>query len=109
MRRTLAAVRPTGFDDIIALVSLYRPGPMNNIPAFGERKNGRARSNIRILARDGARGHLRHLRLPGAGDEAAKVLAGFSLGEADSAPGDGQEDQVRDGCQREGFVAGCEG
>jgi DNA polymerase-3 subunit alpha len=29
MRRTLAAVKPTSFEDIIALVSLYRPGPMD--------------------------------------------------------------------------------
>ena len=42
MRRTLAGVRPTGFGDIIALVALYRPGPMDNIPMFGDRKNGRA-------------------------------------------------------------------
>jgi DNA polymerase-3 subunit alpha len=41
MRRTLAAVRPTSFGDIIALVSLYRRGPMENIPLFGDRKNGR--------------------------------------------------------------------
>ncbi|MGZ8287426.1 MAG: DNA polymerase III subunit alpha, partial [Allosphingosinicella sp.] len=41
MRRTLAAVKPTSFEDIIALVSLYRPGPMDNIPMFGARKNGR--------------------------------------------------------------------
>ena len=40
MRRTLAAVKPTAFGDIIALVSLYRPGPMDNIPLFGRRKNG---------------------------------------------------------------------
>ncbi|TVV75615.1 DNA polymerase III subunit alpha [Sphingomonas solaris] len=40
MRRTLAAVKPTCFEDIIALVSLYRPGPMDNIPMFGRRKNG---------------------------------------------------------------------
>src|SRR5690606_21953755 len=32
MRRTLAAVRPSNFGDIIALVALYRPGPMDNIP-----------------------------------------------------------------------------
>src|SRR3546814_9622266 len=31
MRRTLSAVKPTCFEDIIALVSLYRPGPMDNI------------------------------------------------------------------------------
>ncbi|NWM25051.1 hypothetical protein GY659_25485, partial [Escherichia coli] len=41
MRRTLTAVRPTNFGDIIALVSLYRPGPMDNIPSFGHRKGGR--------------------------------------------------------------------
>ena len=46
MRRTLAAVRPTSFDDIIALVSLYRPGPMDNIPMFGARKNGRERDRL---------------------------------------------------------------
>ena len=40
MRRTLSAVRPTNFGDIIALVSLYRPGPMDNIPSFGRRKQG---------------------------------------------------------------------
>ena len=31
MRRTLAGVKPTAFGDIIALVALYRPGPMDNI------------------------------------------------------------------------------
>ena len=41
MRKTLAAVRPTNFGDIIALVSLYRPGPMDNIPSFAARKWGR--------------------------------------------------------------------
>src|SRR3546814_18576289 len=41
MRRTLSAVKPTSFGDIIALVALYRPGPMDNIPLFGARKNGR--------------------------------------------------------------------
>src|SRR3546814_4525244 len=40
MRKTLAQVKPTNFGDIIALVSLYRPGPMDNIPMFGRRKNG---------------------------------------------------------------------
>src|SRR3546814_9122402 len=40
MRKTLAQVKPTNFGDIIALVSLYRPGPIDNIPMFGRRKNG---------------------------------------------------------------------
>jgi len=84
MRRTLAAVRPTAFGDIIALVSLYRPGPMDNIPLFGDRKNGRV-----ALAYP-------HPMLEGVLREtygifvyqeqvmqAAQVLAGYSLGEAD--------------------------
>src|SRR5688572_18595406 len=41
MRRTLSAVKPTSFEDIVALVSLYRPGPMDDIPSYGARKNGR--------------------------------------------------------------------
>ena len=40
MRRTLAAVKPTNFGDIIALVSLYRPGPMDNIPRYIACKKG---------------------------------------------------------------------
>jgi DNA polymerase-3 subunit alpha len=47
MRRTLAAVKPTNFGDIIALVSLYRPGPMDNIPLFGAARTARKRSSIR--------------------------------------------------------------
>ena len=34
-------MKPTCFEDIIALNALYRPGPMDNIPMFGARKNGR--------------------------------------------------------------------
>ncbi|MEO7504784.1 MAG: DNA polymerase III subunit alpha [Sphingomicrobium sp.] len=84
MRRTLAGVRPTGFGDIIALVSLYRPGPMDNIPLFGDRKNGRA-----------ALAYPHPLLEPVLKEtygifvyqeqvmQAAQVLAGYSLGEAD--------------------------
>src|SRR3546814_19850549 len=42
MRRTLSAVKPTCFEDIIALVSPYRPGPMDNIQIG--RASGRARA-----------------------------------------------------------------
>ena len=41
MREALRSVRPTGFDDVIALGALYRPGPMQNIPKYAARKNGR--------------------------------------------------------------------
>ena len=39
--RRCARCRPTRFEDLVALVALYRPGPMQNIPKFAARKNGR--------------------------------------------------------------------
>src|SRR5213075_3413179 len=62
MRRTLAGVRPTSFGDIIALVTLYRPGPMDNIPMFGDRKNGRAEIAYAPAARGNPLRNLWHLR-----------------------------------------------
>ncbi|MFT4197097.1 MAG: DNA polymerase III subunit alpha [Pseudoxanthomonas sp.] len=41
MRRLLKDARPDRFEDLIALVSLYRPGPMDLIPSFVARKHGR--------------------------------------------------------------------
>ncbi|HEY7346193.1 MAG TPA: DNA polymerase III subunit alpha [Gaiella sp.] len=41
MRDALRAVKPTEFEDLIALVALYRPGPMQYIPTYAARKNGR--------------------------------------------------------------------
>jgi len=41
MRDLLKQARPDRFEDIIALVALYRPGPMELIPDFIERKRGR--------------------------------------------------------------------
>ncbi|MFY8030626.1 MAG: DNA polymerase III subunit alpha, partial [Devosia sp.] len=40
MRRALVDMKPDRFEDIIALVALYRPGPMENIPTFCARKRG---------------------------------------------------------------------
>ncbi|MBP0575623.1 hypothetical protein J8J27_33385, partial [Mycobacterium tuberculosis] len=41
MRKAIADIEPDRFEDIIALVALYRPGPMANIPVYGARKHGR--------------------------------------------------------------------
>jgi DNA polymerase-3 subunit alpha len=41
MREALRQVKPTQFEDLIALVALYRPGPMAYIPSYGNRKAGR--------------------------------------------------------------------
>ena len=40
MRRALVDMRPDRFEDLIALVALYRPGPMANIPTYCARKLG---------------------------------------------------------------------
>src|SRR3989339_510750 len=41
MRKVLAQVKPNCFDDIIAIVALYRPGPMQYIEVYANRKAGR--------------------------------------------------------------------
>ncbi len=109
MRRTLAAVKPTSFEDIIALVSLYRPGPMDNIPTFGARKNGREPIEY-------PHPMLEHVLKETYGIfvyqeqvmEAAKVLAGYSLGEADLLRrAMGKKIKAEMDAQRERFVTGC--
>src|SRR5919106_1091803 len=40
MREALRQVKPTQFEGLIALVALYRPGPMGYIPVYGKRKAG---------------------------------------------------------------------
>lgn len=41
IRRVLRQFKPSNLDDIVAVISLYRPGPMENIPAFCDAKHGR--------------------------------------------------------------------
>ena len=43
MRRAVVDMRPDRFEDLIALVALYRPGPMANIPTYCLRKHGQER------------------------------------------------------------------
>jgi DNA polymerase-3 subunit alpha len=45
MKRVCSELKPTRFEDIIALVALYRPGPMDWIPEFVAVKNGRRKPN----------------------------------------------------------------
>ena len=109
MRRTLAAVKPTVFEDIIALGALYRPGPMDNIPMFGRRKNGSEpilyphRLLEPILAETyGIFVYQEQVM------QAAQVLAGFSLGGADLLRrAMGKKVKAEMDAQRAGFVDGC--
>jgi DNA polymerase-3 subunit alpha len=40
MKRAISELSPTTFEDVAALLALFRPGPMENIPAFSRRKKG---------------------------------------------------------------------
>lgn len=109
MRRTLSAVKPTAFGDIIALVSLYRPGPMDNIPLFGARKNGRepiayphALLEPVLAETYGIFVYQEQVM------QAAQILAGYTLGQADLLRrAMGKKIQAEMDAQRAGFVEGC--
>ena len=58
MRDALRQVKPTVFEDLIALVALYRPGPMGYIPNYGKRKAGQEQVTLRRqAARADPQGH----------------------------------------------------
>ena len=109
MRRTLAAVKPTNFGDIIALVSLYRPGPMDNIPLFGDRKNGRAEiAYPHPLLEDILNETYGIIVYQEQVMQAAQVIAGYSLGEADLLRrAMGKKIQSEMDAQRSRFVDGA--
>ena len=84
MRETLRKVKPDCIEDIIALISLYRPGPMKNIDTFVARKEGREEPDYlhpdleEVLKETyGVIVYQEQVML------IAQILAGYSLGEAD--------------------------
>ncbi len=84
MREAIKQMQPNRFDDIIALVALYRPGPMSNIPIYNDCKNG-------IKKPDYIHPTLEKILQPTYGIiiyqeqvmQIAQTLAGFTAGEAD--------------------------
>lgn len=84
MRRYLKQLRPTEIEDIIAMVALYRPGPMEWIPDYINRKQGRTQptyihEKLRpILSKTHGIAIYQEQVM-----KIAQDLAGFSLGEAD--------------------------
>ena len=109
MRRTLAQVRPSNFGDIIALVALYRPGPMDNIPLFGDRKNGRVPIQyphplLEPILKETYGIFVYQEQVM----QAAQVLAGYSLGGADLLRrAMGKKIKSEMDAQRAIFVEGC--
>ncbi len=84
MRRYLKQLKPSQFGDITAMVSLYRPGPMDWIPQYIKRKLGQEQVNY---IHDDLKPILEPTYGIGVYQEQilqiAQVFAGFSLGEAD--------------------------
>ncbi|MDI1345724.1 MAG: DNA polymerase III subunit alpha [Pseudolabrys sp.] len=109
MRRALLDMRPDRFEDIIALVALYRPGPMANIPTYCARKHEMEKPDyihpkLEPILKEtfGVIVYQEQVM------QAAQILAGYSLGDADllrRAMGK----KIRSEMQKQSsiFVAGC--
>ena len=84
MRGALIKMKPNHLEDIIALVALYRPGPMENIPTYNDCKNGNQKP-------DYLHPQLKEILEPTYGViiyqeqvmQIAQKLSGFTAGEAD--------------------------
>lgn len=109
MRDALRRTKPNRFEDIIALVSLYRPGPMDNIPLYARRKDGVEEPDYMhpILApylteTYGIMIYQEQVM------QAAQALAGYTLGGADLLRrAMGKKIQAEMDAQREMFVSGA--
>jgi DNA polymerase-3 subunit alpha len=109
MRATLRAMHPDSLEDIIALVSLYRPGPMENIPTYIERKQGHQEPDYLhpkleevLKETHGVIIYQEQVM------QIAQILSGYTLGEADllrRAMGKKQKEEMDR--QRKRFVDGA--
>ncbi|MDD4933000.1 MAG: DNA polymerase III subunit alpha, partial [Methylacidiphilaceae bacterium] len=102
-------LKPRNIEDVIALVALYRPGPMENIPAYADRKLGKipieyAHPLLEPILKDTYGVMIYQEQVM----QAASVLAGYSLGQADllrRAMGKKKPEEMRK--HRDLFVRGC--
>ncbi|MBI1395705.1 MAG: DNA polymerase III subunit alpha [Betaproteobacteria bacterium] len=83
MRELLTRARPDRFEDIIALVALYRPGPMDLIPDFIERKHGKSFEYLHESLEPILRPTYGIMVYQEQVMQAAQECAGYSLGGAD--------------------------
>ena len=84
MRRALVDMRPDRFEDIIALVALYRPGPMANIPTYCARKHGDEEPEyLHPMLEPILKETFGVIIYQEQVMQIAQVMAGFTLGDAD--------------------------
>ncbi len=109
MRSVLRQMRADKIEDIIALISLYRPGPMDNIPTYIRRKHGQEKITYpHPLLAPTLKETYGVIVYQEQVMEIAKVLAGYSLGAADllrRAMGKKIKEEMDQ--QREIFVTGA--
>ncbi len=109
MRDILRRLKPNRFEDIIALVALYRPGPMDNIPKYVKSKNGEEdiqylHPTLEPVLKDTFGIMIYQEQVM----QAAQILAGYSLGNADllrRAMGKKKPEEMA--AQRANFIAGA--
>ena len=110
MREAIKQIKPDCIEDLIALGSLYRPGPMDNIPSYINRKHGYEKPDyihpkLESILKEtyGIIVYQEQVM------EIAQVLAGYSLAEADllrRAMGKKIKEEME--AQRSIFITGCE-
>jgi DNA polymerase-3 subunit alpha len=109
MREYLRQLKPTVFEDLVAMNALYRPGPMEHIPFFIDCKHGKQVARYEhpdlepIL--HGTYGVFVYQEQV---MEAARALAGFSLAQADElrrAMGKKRQEEME--AKRQSFIEGC--
>jgi DNA polymerase-3 subunit alpha len=84
MKRYLRELKPTHFDDIVAMVALYRPGPMQFIDSFIKRKHGEEKITYLHPKMEGALGSTYGILVyQEQFMQISKDLAGFTGGQAD--------------------------
>jgi len=110
MREVLKGLKPDRFEDIIAVVALYRPGPMENIPKYIARKHGREKVDymhpLLEPVLDETYGIMIYQEQV---QRAAQVLSGYSLGKADILRrAMGKKIASEMAAQRDEFVAGAD-
>ncbi len=109
MRKALIGMKPDRIEDLIALVALYRPGPMENIPTYNARKNGEEeiasihpKIDPLLAETQGVIVYQEQVM------QIAQVLAGYTLGEADLLRrAMGKKIRAEMDKQRERFVSGA--
>ena len=109
MREALLQMKPNHIEDIIALVALYRPGPMSNIPVYNDCKHGRQTPDyLHPLLEDILKPTYGVIIYQEQVMQIAQKLSGFSAGEADILRrAMGKKKRAELERQKQGFIAGA--